>query len=421
VALETEYARLSREAAEARERFQQLESRQFMASMTASTLTSGQAAQIVVIDPAYLPANPVGMRVVRLYGLGGALSLLLALGVLAALALLDDRIHDSADVERLPFVSLLVEIDRRNGGAGGSTAGRDARRDARAKELQGDRAAAGVTRFSTEGTGEPTRRLGALPAMTVVAPTSATASALATRRRDPGEDVDGREASVADIGGAGRVRVHELAGGTEPDPSVVMLTAPDSPAAAGFRILRHRIADRGNPGVVLVTSPRTGDGKTWCAANLALAMAEGDRTQVLLLEANFRNPSLSRLLGIQPPISLEKQLEFYRAMRLHSWDVAQTEVPGLHAMAIAPDGVEPPVLDGPSLAACVADLGRAGYGRVVVDGPAILGSADANLVEEGADGIVIVLHAGTSRVRELKKAIEQIGAPKVLGVVLVRA
>jgi Mrp family chromosome partitioning ATPase len=211
-----------------------------------------------------------------------------------------------------------------------------------------------------------------------------------------------------------------MAGRTEVDPSVLMLSAPDSQAAAGFRILRHRVAERGSPKIVLVTSPRPGEGKTWCAVNLALAMAEGDRAQVLLLEANFRSPSLSGLLGIQPPVSFEKQLEFYRAMHLHSWDVAETAAPRLHVMTVAPDTKETLGLDGASLAACVADMGRAGYDRMVVDSPAILGSADANVVEENVDGIVIVLHARTSRVRDLRKAIEQIGAPKVLGVVLVR-
>src|SRR5215470_6246128 len=61
VALETEWTRLNREVTESRERFQQLDSRQFLASMAASSLTGGQAAQVKVIDPAYLPSKPLGL------------------------------------------------------------------------------------------------------------------------------------------------------------------------------------------------------------------------------------------------------------------------------------------------------------------------------------------------------------------------
>jgi Mrp family chromosome partitioning ATPase len=312
---------------------------------------------------------------------------------------------------------MLAEIHRGEKGAAGPLGHR---RDTSRKELPAGRSLAEVTRFRPEGATGTAGRLGALPSAISVASTSTAVSALARKMADPGEDVAGGKPSVATIGGAGRVRVHEMVGAADPDPSMIMLTAPDSMAAAEFRILRHRIADRGSPRVVLVTSPRSGEGKSWCAANLALAMAEGDRGHVLLLEANFRSPSVSSLLGIQPPISLEKQLEFYRAMRLHSWDVAETASPRLHAMTMASDVEDAPALDGPSLAVCVADLGSAGYDRMIVDGPSILGSADANVVEENVDSILIVLHVGTSRLRDLRKAIEQIGAPKVLGVVLVR-
>jgi uncharacterized protein involved in exopolysaccharide biosynthesis len=114
VALETEWARLNREVAEARERFQQLDTRQFMASMTATTLMSGQAAQIVVIDPAYTPSHPVGMSPTRFFVVGVLATLALAIGVAMLFALLDDRVYDHADVERLELAPVLIEVTRRS-------------------------------------------------------------------------------------------------------------------------------------------------------------------------------------------------------------------------------------------------------------------------------------------------------------------
>jgi len=110
VALETEAARLTREVAEARERFQQLDTKQFMASMTASTLMSGQAAQIVVIDPAFAPAQPIGMSTKRLWLMGILMSLTLGLGLAMLCALVDDRVYDYVDIERLELAPVLIEV-----------------------------------------------------------------------------------------------------------------------------------------------------------------------------------------------------------------------------------------------------------------------------------------------------------------------
>jgi Mrp family chromosome partitioning ATPase len=214
------------------------------------------------------------------------------------------------------------------------------------------------------------------------------------------------------------VRVHRIPLAPGADPRLLFLAEPDSPAAASFRILRHRLGERLVGKVFLVTSPVAGEGKTLCALNLALALSEGGRAKVLLLEANFRNPSLARLLGFQPPVCLGKQLEFYSAMRVHSWDVAETASPWLHTAAIAPDGDAQPLLDGPALAVCIGDMRQVGYDHIVIDGPAVLGSADVNLIEESVDGVLVVLRAGKSRARRLRKAVEQMGGGKLLGFVL---
>ena len=78
--------------------------------MTLNTLTSGQAAQIVVIDPAYLPAKPTGMRAQRFYLMGLGISLVLGIGLCVLFTLLDDRIRDRRDAERLQIAPVLAEV-----------------------------------------------------------------------------------------------------------------------------------------------------------------------------------------------------------------------------------------------------------------------------------------------------------------------
>jgi capsular polysaccharide biosynthesis protein len=110
VASETEWARINREVAEARERFEQLDTRQFMATMTASSLNSGQAAMIIVIDPAFLPSRPIGLTETRLIIFGVAGALFLGLGLVVLLGFLDDRVLDRGDVERLELAPVLIEV-----------------------------------------------------------------------------------------------------------------------------------------------------------------------------------------------------------------------------------------------------------------------------------------------------------------------
>ena len=60
-----------------------------------------------------------------------------------------------------------------------------------------------------------------------------------------------------------------------------------------------------------------------------------------------------------------------------------------------------------------------GYDHIVVDAPPVLGSADVNLMADAADAVVLGVRARTSTTRDLRRAIEQIGANKVAGTVLV--
>ncbi len=49
---------------------------------------------------------------------------------------------------------------------------------------------------------------------------------------------------------------------------------------------------------VLVCSPLPGEGKTFCAANLALAMAAEKDSEVVLVDADFAKPSILSMLGL---------------------------------------------------------------------------------------------------------------------------
>ena len=78
---------------------------------------------------------------------------------------------------------------------------------------------------------------------------------------------------------------------------------------------------------VLICSPHPGEGKTYCALNLALAMAAEKESEVLLVDADFAKPSVLTALGLPGGPGLMD------ALADRSIDVADcvvgTDIPGL--------------------------------------------------------------------------------------------
>lgn len=86
---------------------------------------------------------------------------------------------------------------------------------------------------------------------------------------------------------------------------------PDAPVSAvseEFRIIKRQLllaATGGRSGAkiphgerILVCSAHPGEGKTWCAVNLALSMAAEKDVEILLVDADFAKPSVPAIFGL---------------------------------------------------------------------------------------------------------------------------
>ena len=207
----------------------------------------------------------------------------------------------------------------------------------------------------------------------------------------------------------------------DPDPRLILLREPDSLRAASFRVMRHRLAERGDPRVIAVSSAGPRDGKTTAAANLALALSEFGRAKVLLLEANFRAPQIAVLFGFLPPECFSVQLARHRERPLDPWSIVEAFSPSLHVLAVKPGETNRPLLDAPAFAISLEMLRRVGYDYMIVDTPPVLGSADVNLIEDYVDAVVLTARAGRTKGRELRAAVEQLTPRKLFGVTLLDA
>lgn len=109
--IETEWARLIREQSRARQRLADIESKFFRATMAQSSEQGGYSAQIDVVDPAYRPSAPSGPSRMLLAIAGLFMSVAAGIGLAAARGIvLDDRIYDVEDIDRLALAPVLVVV-----------------------------------------------------------------------------------------------------------------------------------------------------------------------------------------------------------------------------------------------------------------------------------------------------------------------
>ncbi len=206
-------------------------------------------------------------------------------------------------------------------------------------------------------------------------------------------------------------------GGVFPLP---LLQEPDSKLAAGYRVLCHRIVESGNPGVIGVTSPGRREGKTTSAVNLALAFAAYQRSRVLLLEANFHSPAISEALGFVPPACWATQLAERSRGGTAPWQLCAAFHDNFHVLAVDPDGASGTRLTAPGFRSAMDELQDAGYKRIIIDCPEVLGSADVHIVQGSADAILFTAWAGKTTARALTLANERLAPATILGVAMVR-
>jgi len=196
------------------------------------------------------------------------------------------------------------------------------------------------------------------------------------------------------------------------DRRLWLLSEPTSPQAEAYRLLRHRLLVQADPRIVVVTSAMPGEGKTTCAANLALAMAEESTASVLLFDANLRRPAARRLFGIP---HLDGVLD---GVEIRTYPVVALAGLRLRVCSALNDPGTNVRIDRAALRMAMADLAYA-YDYIVVDASSVLEGSEVNLLAEVVDGVLLAARAGSSHRQRLRRALARLGSVTILGAVLV--
>ena len=141
---------------------------------------------------------------------------------------------------------------------------------------------------------------------------------------------------------------------------------------------------------VLVCSPLPNEGKSYCAANLALAMAAEKDSEVLLVDADFAKPSILSMLGLPRGPGFMDVLA-RDDIRVEDCVMA-TDIAGLHVLPAGNHTTSDSEFLASARTAEVLDrLTRAAPGRIIIfdSSPALAASPAAELANHVGQAIVV--------------------------------
>ena len=175
---------------------------------------------------------------------------------------------------------------------------------------------------------------------------------------------------------------------------------------------------QGAPASLLVTSSRPGEGKSTTALAIALNLARVGK-RVLLADGDLRNPSLHRTLDISNTQGLSNLLSGHDNLRALVIDAGYK---GLSFLPCGPLPPSPAELWGSDRLAWFINEAVSEFDHVVIDGPPVLGFADAPLLAAAVEGTLFVIESRSTRRTQARGSLRRmmIGKARILGAVLTK-
>jgi Mrp family chromosome partitioning ATPase/capsular polysaccharide biosynthesis protein len=216
---------------------------------------------------------------------------------------------------------------------------------------------------------------------------------------------------------------------------------PDGLVAEAIRSLRVSLRFLGLEEpvkVILVTSALQGDGKSTVSANLAHSYAEGG-ARTLLVSADLRRPRIDKMADVSEfrglvelfdeMASAREQVRLSRSrsdrLLIGAAGIASychNDVPNLWVLPAGQRVANPVEILGSAVAKEFFARAAQDYDVVIIDSPPVLAVADAVVLSQFVDGVLVVTSLGKTQRPALSRAVEVLanGQAHVLGLVLNR-
>ena len=205
-----------------------------------------------------------------------------------------------------------------------------------------------------------------------------------------------------------------------PETNVFGQADPAGRVAEQFRTLRSRLYQMNGNGngrlrTVLITSAVSGEGKTFVASNLAQAIVRQPDRRVLLIDVDLRCSRLHLQLGAPAAPGLT---EYLRGEASEA-EVIQHGMDG--NLCFIPGGKEvpnPSELLANGRLQHLLDRVTHVFDWIILDSPPCLPVADASVLAEHCDGVLLVVRGGVTPAEAVQRAHKELATRNVVGVVL---
>lgn len=166
---------------------------------------------------------------------------------------------------------------------------------------------------------------------------------------------------------------------------------------------------------VVVTSPSPAEGKSFAAANLALAESHLSVNNTLLMDFDFRRPVMHNLFQIERAPGATDYLLGNAPLSACIKKVAGTNLYLMPAGSAVRNPLE--LLNLREVKTLLEELPNT-FNWVILDSPPLLFSADANLLGTLADGTILVVRIGSTTIDTVYRAMQSLCENNVLGIVV---
>lgn len=190
--------------------------------------------------------------------------------------------------------------------------------------------------------------------------------------------------------------------------------------AESFKIIRNNIlikAKEKNIKTILITSTSPTDGKSLIASNLSISIARNFDKYLLLVDTDFRKPTLHNYFNFdrKPGLSdylINNQLSFDKIVKKTNWP----------KLSVIPVGSyyenSSEILSSKIMNLFIKEIKYRYDDRLIIFDSPPINISDAVAISDMVDGIVIVVRAGKTDKRILDNTIENIDKNKLIGIVL---
>jgi capsular exopolysaccharide synthesis family protein len=204
------------------------------------------------------------------------------------------------------------------------------------------------------------------------------------------------------------------------DPSARLIThAADKVVVEHYRRLRTKILQQhaNKPfKTLMVASPNPQEGKTITALNLALSFSMLQDFKVLVVDGDLRRGTIGKLLGVDDVPGLTNMVE--GTASLNDVVLQCRDVP-LHFLLRGNSTLQAAELlhSTHHLSRVFRDL-TAEFDLVIVDSPPVNLLADAHLIADNCDAVLLVARAFSTTRKELEEAVRELQNSRIVGTVL---